>query len=163
MNTFKGSVNINVPADKVDLYDWVTNVTEKEYQSFAPAHRAIGLYRESERGKQGMVNVESIGGNLLVQHYIIKIGEKNHLLLYSKNTLLYLLHLVPINIGVKWEMKITESSKDTSTFTCVVSIDYPSKALKWGAVLLAGPYFVNRHTQKESLGFAKDMERKFTK
>lgn len=41
MNTFKGSVNINVPADKVDLYDWITNVTEKEYQSFAPGNWVI--------------------------------------------------------------------------------------------------------------------------
>jgi hypothetical protein len=64
---------INHPADRINLAQWLSTMTDREYQACSRAHRAAGTFREG--GTFGMVNVESIGGHLLVQHYYSKAAR----------------------------------------------------------------------------------------
>ena len=60
-----------------------------------------------------MINVEVIGGSLLVQHYIEEIGEPSHLRLVSNSDLVTSMDRT--RIGVIWDlsvMKIDEKSCD---------------------------------------------------
>ena len=54
------------PAERIDLMEWLTNLSDREYQECSPGHRAAGVFREN--GRLGSINVESVGGHLLVQH-----------------------------------------------------------------------------------------------
>lgn len=54
---YQFSTVMNVPLETADLYDWLKNVSDKEYQSFSPAHHAMGLFKQN--GEEGIVNTES--------------------------------------------------------------------------------------------------------
>jgi hypothetical protein len=73
---------INAPIEKVDLADWLFGLSDAEYQRCSPAHIAAGTTR-SEDGKRMSINVEMIGGSIVVQHYVEDIAEKHHIRLIS--------------------------------------------------------------------------------
>jgi hypothetical protein len=60
---------INAPIDKVDIPTWCFNLPEREYQGCSPAHIAAG-FTTAPDGKRTSINVEIIGGSLMVQHYV---------------------------------------------------------------------------------------------
>lgn len=68
MKNFYYEQEINVPIDSIDVYKWLRELTDIEYQSFSKGHKAMGHLNEGEFG--GMINVEIVGGLLLVQHYL---------------------------------------------------------------------------------------------
>ncbi len=83
-NTVDSSVTafINAPIDKVDLPRWALSIPDTEYQDCSPAHIAAGATR-SRDGKPMSINVEIVGGSLMVQHYVADIAERHHLRLVS--------------------------------------------------------------------------------
>jgi hypothetical protein len=89
---------IDHPADRIDLARWLSTMTDREYQACSRGHRAAGTYREGKTF--GMVNVESIGGHLLVQHYLAKKAVADHVLMHSAKTRVYIMHVIPATIEV---------------------------------------------------------------
>ena len=81
------------PADRIDLVEWLTNLSDRDYQACSPGHRAAGVFREN--GRLGSINVESVGGHLLVQHYLDENSRSDHVVMRSRNTRVYVMHLVP--------------------------------------------------------------------
>jgi hypothetical protein len=75
-------VVINAPIEKVDLVDWLFGLPDAEYQRCSPAHIAAGTSR-TEDGKRMSINVEMIGGSIVVQHYVEDVAEKHHVRLVS--------------------------------------------------------------------------------
>src|SRR5215468_2105280 len=73
---------INAPIDKIDIPAWCFRLPEREYQACSPAHIAAG-FTTAPDGKRMSINVENIGGSLMVQHYVETLGEKGHLILES--------------------------------------------------------------------------------
>ena len=73
---------INAPIQKIDIPTWCFNLSETEYQGCSPAHIAAG-FTTAPDGKRMSINVETIGGSLMVQHYVETLGQKNHLILDS--------------------------------------------------------------------------------
>jgi hypothetical protein len=57
---------LNAPIDQVDLEQWMFSLSDAEYQQAARAHRAAGTFVDN--GVRGTVNVESMGGTLIIQH-----------------------------------------------------------------------------------------------
>ena len=51
---------INHPADQIDLAEWLSSLTDQDYQNCSHSHRAAGAYRDAR--EWGTVNVESMGG-----------------------------------------------------------------------------------------------------
>ena len=66
---------INAPIGKIDIPTWCFNLSETEYQGCSPAHIAAG-FTTAPDGKRMSINVETIGGSLMVQHYVETVGEK---------------------------------------------------------------------------------------
>ena len=69
---------INAPIESVDIPSWCFTLPESEYQSASPAHNTCGATTAPD-GRRMSINVEILGGSLMVQHYIEEIGEPDHL------------------------------------------------------------------------------------
>lgn len=105
---------INAPIGKIDLPAWAFALPDKEYQACSPAHVAAG-FTTSPNGKRMSINVEVIGGSLMVQHYIETVGHKEHLVLKSVSDV-----FTPngrTTIEVMWELSVRPIDGDRCEFT----------------------------------------------
>jgi hypothetical protein len=73
---------ISTPIEKIDIPAWCFSLSEQEYQSCSPAHITAGLTTAPD-GKRMSINVEIIGGSIIVEHYVETLGSKSHLILDS--------------------------------------------------------------------------------
>src|ERR1700719_1939303 len=76
------SARINAPIEKVDIPSWCFSLSESEYQACSPAHCSAGA-TTSPDGRRMSINVEILGGSLIVQHYIEEVARLDHLRLVS--------------------------------------------------------------------------------
>ena len=158
MKNFYYEQEINVPVDSIDVYKWLRELTDIEYQSFSKGHQAMGHLNEGEFG--GMINVEIVGGFLLVQHYSIKDKSKSHVNSYSDQSRAYLMGIIPIKVEVSWSLSVLAVSNQKSKFVCEVGVLIPSKILSF----ISSPvisFSLKRHLMEEGALFAKDIEKKF--
>jgi hypothetical protein len=151
---------IDHPADRIDLAQWLSTMTDREYQACSRSHRAAGTFREG--GTFGMVNVESIGGHLLVQHYYAKKAGANHVLMHSTNSRAYIMHVVPATIEVIWTLEIEPRDSKSAEFACTVETRMPAP-LDLVARLGLLSFFLSRHVKEETNKFAADIARKVSR
>jgi hypothetical protein len=151
---------VNLPVDSIDMHRWVTEMTSEDYESFAPAHKAMGSFF---RGAEFlMVNVECIGSDLVVQHYQLTESSKSHVRFYSPRTTAYIYRWFPVTVGVPWEMSVRSTAEHSCRLSCTVGVDYPSRLLAIIAWLNGvGSLFLTRHLATEGAAFAKNIETKF--
>jgi hypothetical protein len=153
-----GHTTLDVPIERVDLADWLFTLTDAEYQAAAPtAHRAAGTFVQD--GVRGTVNVEAIGGHLIIQHYREVAGSPTHVEMFSSRSRVYLFHLVPAPIQVRWTMSATPRNADTSEFSCTVELIMSPLLRFLGGISGLNPA-IRRHTLIETRGFADDIVRK---
>ncbi len=105
---------INAPIEKIDIPSWCFSLPEKEYQGCSPAHIAAG-FTTAPDGTRMSINVETIGGSLMVQHYHETLGEKTHLILDSDSDVFTPTGRVVIH--VTWELSVKALDKDRCEFT----------------------------------------------
>ena len=72
---------LDAPDDEIDLERWLFELSDADYQACARGHRAAGSYTD-EHGR-GTINVESIGGNLIIQHYRAARTGPSYVEMYS--------------------------------------------------------------------------------
>ena len=112
------SAVINAPIEKVDIPSWCFTLPESEYQSCSPAHCSAGATTAPD-GRRMSINVEILGGSLMVQHYIEEIGQPDHLRLVSNSDV-----FTPTGrtkIGVIWDLSVNKKIDDkTCEFTNMV-------------------------------------------
>lgn len=72
-----------------------------------------------------MVNVESVGGHLIIQHYREVHSQPSSVEMYSDASRVYLFHLVPVTATVRWRLALAATSPKASTFTCTVDVNLP--------------------------------------
>jgi hypothetical protein len=66
---------IDVPADRVDIADWLFHLGNAEYERCCPPdHLACG-YTQTDDGQPMSINVETIGQSLVVQQYTAEVHE----------------------------------------------------------------------------------------
>lgn len=106
-----------------------------------------------------MVNVESVGGHLLVQHYLAVKSTPNHVVMHSKNSRVYVMHLVPATIEVIWTLQIERKDSQSCVLHCTVEARMFA-LLNFVATLGLLPLFLRRHVQEEAPLFARDIARK---
>ncbi|CAN7637655.1 hypothetical protein [Neorhizobium tomejilense] len=108
------SVIINAPIEHIDIPTWCFGLPEKEYQGCSPAHIAAGSTTAPD-GRRMSINVETIGGSLMVQHYIETLGDKDHLILDSDSDV-----FTPTGrttIHVTWELSVKKLDETRCEFT----------------------------------------------
>jgi hypothetical protein len=108
------SATINAPIEKVDIPSWCFTLPESEYQACSPAHCSAGATTAPD-GRRMSINVEIIGGSLMVQHYVEEIGEPHHLRLVSTSDV-----FTPTGrtrFGVMWDLSVRKIDDETCEFT----------------------------------------------
>ena len=102
---------INAPIDRIDLPAWCFALSERDYQKCSPAHISAG-FTTAPDGKRMSINVEVIGGSLMIQHYVETLGERDHLILDSDSDVFTSTGRTKIH--VTWEL----SAKDIGGGKC---------------------------------------------
>ena len=108
------TATINAPVEKIDIPAWCFAISEQEYQSCSPAHVSAG-FTTTPDGRRMSINVEIIGGSLMVQHYIETLGRKDHLILDSESDV-----FTPAGrtrIHVTWELSVKDAGGGKCEFT----------------------------------------------
>ncbi|MEV7236262.1 hypothetical protein AB0N06_20385 [Streptomyces sp. NPDC051020] len=159
------SVDINVPLESIDLGTWLPQLTDTEYQACAvPDHRACGWSRNAA-GKLVSINVEVVGGVLLIQHYVAEILERHHCRMVS-------LSEAQTADGwqyqqVIWDLSVTALDADRSTFTNKI-LSRPTRAfvthleergIPFEQAVEARKQAVEQHNALEAPSYAASVER----
>jgi hypothetical protein len=115
----KSSVSaiIAAPVEKVDIPSWCFTLPGSEYQSCSPAPCSAGATAAPD-GRRMWINVEILGGSLMVQHYIEEIGQPDHLRLVSNSD-----GFTPTGrtkLGVIWDLSVKKIDEQTCEFTNLV-------------------------------------------
>lgn len=108
------TATIGAPVESVDIPNWAFTLPEHEYQGCSPAHVSAG-FTTGPDGKRMSINVEIIGGTLMVQHYVETLGKKDHLILDSVSDL-----FTPFGrstLHVRWEMSVKAIDDKRCEFT----------------------------------------------
>ena len=150
-------VTLNASSDELDLEAWLFGLSDADYQACAKGHRGAGVSTD-EQGR-GMVNVESIGGNLIVQHYRSVRTDRRAVEMYSPASRVYLFHVVPVAAGVRWKLEVTPNGATASDVACTVEVRLRPGLGVLARLSLLGHFLAN-HVDEEAHGFAADITRK---
>jgi hypothetical protein len=148
---------IDLPVDQIDLPAWLATLSDRDYQACAKGHVAAGAYREDRI--LGSINVENVGGHLLVQHYLAEDSSPHRITMRSRNTRAYVLHTLPATIEVVWWLEVEPRDSTSSLFRCTVEANI-APLLNLAATLVLLPLFLRRHVREETPLFAADITRK---
>jgi hypothetical protein len=108
------SAIINAPIEKIDIPAWCFSLPDHEYQGCSPAHFAAGA-TTSRDGRRMSINVEVLGGVPMVQHYVERVAERNHLVLDSVSDLFTTAGRTKIH--VMWELSVKQIRPGKCEFT----------------------------------------------
>jgi hypothetical protein len=158
------SATINAPIESVDIPSWCFTLPESEYQVPSPAHNACGATTTPD-GRRMSINVEILGGSLMVQHYVEEIGEPDHLRLVSNSDL-----FTPTGrtkVSVIWDLSVKKIDDQTCEFKNLVHssatpelLDFLGKqGIPWEVFQTARKPISEAHNRQETPGFAKSIER----
>jgi len=120
---------INLPVDRIDLPAWLAKLSDRDYQACSPAHRAAGIFYEN--GVFGSINVENVGGHLLVHHYLAEDASAQRITMRSRNTRAYVLHIAPATIEVIWKLEVEPRDSGTRCFVARSKRTYRRSWLSW--------------------------------
>ena len=158
------SAVIHAPVEKVDLAEWLFTLPDAEYQRCSPAHIAAGV-SHSEDGKRMSLNVEMIGGSIVVQHYVEDIAEKSHVRMISHSDV-----FSPngrTKVQIIWELSVKAIDAKSCEFTNHVHGDtlpefhafLDQHGLPYSAAKQARQLASEAHNRIETPLFAKSIER----
>ncbi len=158
------SAIINVPIETVDIPAWCFTLPESEYQACSPAHCSAGATVAPD-GRRMSINVEVIGGSLMVQHYVEEIGRPDHLKLVSNSDV-----FTPTGrtkIGVIWDLTVKKIGDHACEFTNLVYshatpelLDFlGQQGIPWDVFRAARKPISEAHNRQETPLFAKSIER----
>ena len=159
-------VAIAAPLEDIDLTEWLFTLRDDEYRACSRAHIASGVSKTPE-GKRMSINVEMPGQNLIVQHYVEDVVQRDHCLVRSISDT-----LAPSGkwskLDVLWEVTAERNGNETK-FTNHVRVgateDY-LRFLREAGVTDLGPVkeqttkVIDAHNREETPLFAKNIETK---
>ena len=116
------TATINAPIEKVDIPEWCFSLPDCEFQACSPAHYAAAATTAPD-GRRMSINVEVIGGSLIVQHYVEDVATPDHLRLTSRSDL-----FTPTGrtkIDVVWDLRVRKIDDQSCEFTNTVHSSAP--------------------------------------
>ncbi|MBR0646913.1 hypothetical protein [Plastoroseomonas hellenica] len=108
------TATINAPFETIDIPGWCFSLSEQEYQECSPAHITAG-FTTAPDGRRMSINVEIIGGSLMVQHYVETLGRKDRLVLESVSDIFPPAGRTTLH--VLWEMSVKAIDSGRCEFT----------------------------------------------
>lgn len=157
------TAEINVPVEAIDLGDWLFGLTSGEYQACSRDHIACGSTLSSD-GRRVSINVETIGGDVLVQHYVEDVVEPTHCRVRSVSDLFHALGQCTIEII--WDLSVRPLSPDRCGFsnriTANATPDLLDLLARHGVPVLAAAArmreLADAHNAEETPAFARSIE-----
>jgi hypothetical protein len=157
---------INAPIERVDIADWLFNLSDAEYQRCAPPdHIAVGV-TTSGNGEPMSINVEMIGGNLMVQHYVGEVTKPAHCRMVSVSDVFSPLGRTTLH--VVWDLSVQPLDahsceyinhvEATATDEFLAMINEHGISLEQAAA--ADQEASSAHNKKETPLYAKSIERR---
>ena len=119
------SAVINAPLEKIDIPAWCFSLPDEEYQGCSPAHFAAGASKARD-GRRMSINVEVIGGSLMVQHYVEAVAERHHLVLDSVSDLFTTAGRTKILVMWELSVKRMDAGSASSRVTCAHALPMSS-------------------------------------
>lgn len=110
---------VDAPLEKIDLFDWALNLPEGEYQRCAPGEHIAAGRTTTDDGRLMSINVENIGGTLVIQHYIAEVHEPHHVTFVSLSDA-----LTPggwVKVQATWDMRVERVDDHTSELVNTVT------------------------------------------
>jgi hypothetical protein len=155
---------IQAPLEQVNISDWLFSLSDKEYQQCSVAHIACGASRAAD-GKRMSLNVEEIGGSLVVEHYVEDIAEKQHCRVISISDVFARGNRTTAQ--VVWELIAKPLTDTTCEFTNLVFVqttdDYEDfleeNGIPFGQAKVALESAVEAHNAEETPLFARSIGR----
>jgi hypothetical protein len=160
------SATIHAPIGQVDIADWLLHLPDAEYQRCAPPDHIAAGSTISDDGRPMSINVEQIGGSLMVQHYVAEIHQPHHCRMVSLSDL-----QTPAGwtkIQVIWDLSVAEIDPGTCRYTNRV-VSHPTQAFL-DTLTAASQAFQNvatdrqaateDHNRRETALYASSIERK---
>lgn len=146
----KAEVPLAAPAARVDLAAWLRGMTGAEYQACAFGHIALG----HDPDGRGMVNVEWIGGALIIHRYRVLSAGPAEVLLESPRSLVLVMNVVPLWLRVRWRMR-AEAAPDR--LLCDVEV-FAHPLIRALAEALLLRWTLGLHVRAEARGFARSVD-----
>ncbi|WP_428340609.1 hypothetical protein [Mycobacterium sp.] len=156
---------VHAPIEQVDIADWLLNLPDAEYQRCCPPDHLAAGSTVTDDGHPMSINVEEIGGSLMVQHYVAEVHQPEHCRMVSLSDL----H-TPLGwtkIYVLWDLSVTRLDATTSQYTNLV-VSYPTRGFL-DILTAAGQTFdetaadrqaaTDDHNQRETALYAISIER----
>ena len=111
------SAVIHAPIEQVDIPAWCFSLSEAEYQGCSPAHYSAAVTTAPD-GRRMSINVEVIGGSMMVQHYLEEVSEPDHLRLVSNSDV-----FTPTGrtkLDITWDLSVVKIDDSSCEFTNMV-------------------------------------------
>jgi hypothetical protein len=147
------TATIHAPVERVDIADWLLHLPDAEYQRCAPPDHIAAGTTMTDDGRPISINVEVIGGTLMVQHYLAEVHEPHH---------------CRMKIQVIWDLSVTPLDSASCRFTNQV-LSYPTPEFL-ETLKIAGISFKDAvadrqaasddHNRRETALYAQSLERK---
>ena len=162
----KKTAAIHAAAERVDIADWLQHLPDEEYQRCAPPDHIAAGSTTTDDGRPMSINVEVIGGSLMVQHYVAEVHEPHHCRMVSLSDV-----QTPAGwtkIQVIWDVSITALDSASCRYTNQV-ISYPTpgflEKLKVTGISFEDTVADRQaasddHNRRETALYAQSLERK---
>ena len=154
------TATIHAPVERVDIADWLLHLPYAEYQRCAPPDHIAAGTTTTDDGRPMSINVEVIGGTLMVQHYVAEVHEPHHCRMVSLSDV--------TKIQVIWDLSVTALDSTSCRYTNQV-LSYPTSAFL-ETLKVAGISFEDAvadrqaasddHNRRETARYAQSLERK---
>lgn len=161
------TATIYLPVEAIDIAEWLLTMPDAEYQRCAPPDHIAAGSSTTDDGRPMSINVEMIGGSLMVQHYVFEVRQPSHCNLVSLSDV-----QTPTGWSkarVVWDLSVTALDARSCRYINRVT-SYPTRAFlqaledsghsfeKAAAVRQAA---TDDHNQRETALYAASLGRRF--
>lgn len=150
-------VVVDAPVADLDLARWVYGMGDRDYRRCARGHIACGS-SPLPGGERSSINVESVGGHLLVQHYEPEVLEPQHIRMVSHASDMWIFRLVPARVRVTWDVSLHPRDASSCTFRDHIRVEHQSRVLWLLSKLALINGVVQRHDDEETPHFAASLK-----
>ena len=160
------TATIHAPIQRVDIADWLLHLPDAEYRRCAPPDHIAAGTTTTDDGRPMSINVEMIGGALMVQHYVAEVHEPQHCRMVSLSDVQTSAGWTKIE--VIWDLSVTALDSASCRFTNRV-LSYPTPEFL-ETLNIAGISFEDAvadrqaasddHNRLETALYAQSLERK---
>jgi len=146
---------IDRPIESLDLAYWVFQMSDRDYRNCARGHFGAGS-SPLPGGTRASINVESVGGHLLVQHYEPELLEPHHIRMVSYASEMWIFRLVPSRVRVIWDVSLVKQDDAHCIFRDHIRVEHKSRLLWWLSKVALINWIVQRHDDEETPRFARN-------